>query len=212
MAKQLDPKIGEVLKKYEFGADACWNCHGTWVVYHRVLEQIAAKAGIQYDKPDILVASKEAAAILVSGSLENKTEWSIGEAAIGQNYKVSGNQAAYPFAMAEKRAKDRVILKLIGLHGIAYSEEEADDFKSSAPKQDAAPAKQEQKPAGTPDVPDIHTKEYGMQWLTQAAEKGADDLASAWKYVANQYKDAPFIDELIAHKNELKSKLQQKAA
>ena len=30
--------------------------------------------------------------------------------------------------MAEKRAKDRVILKLIGLHGDAYSQEEGDDL------------------------------------------------------------------------------------
>jgi hypothetical protein len=35
--------------------------------------------------------------------------------------------------MAEKRAKDRVILKLIELHGFVYSEEEADEFKQSRP-------------------------------------------------------------------------------
>ena len=40
----------------------------------------------------------------------------------------------YPVAMAEKRAKDRVILKLAGLSGHVYSEEEADEFKESAPK------------------------------------------------------------------------------
>ena len=33
--------------------------------------------------------------------------------------------------MAEKRAKDRVILKLAGIHGDAYSEEESDDFKEA---------------------------------------------------------------------------------
>ena len=33
--------------------------------------------------------------------------------------------------MAEKRAKDRVILKLAGLHGYVYSEDEAEDFKES---------------------------------------------------------------------------------
>jgi transcription initiation factor IIF auxiliary subunit len=36
--------------------------------------------------------------------------------------------------MAEKRAKDRVILKLVGLHGDVYSEEEADDFKDTQKK------------------------------------------------------------------------------
>lgn len=129
MPRKLDDKIAAVLKEHGFGPDACWDCHGTWVVYHRALEQIAAKAGIAYDTPVVLVADRDAAAILVTGRRGDKAEWSIGEAVVGLNYKVSGNQAGYPFAMAEKRAKDRVILKLIGLHGLAYSEEEADDFR-----------------------------------------------------------------------------------
>lgn len=92
-------------------------------------------------------------------------EWSIGEARIVRmvdsgktnnwgkpiyepgpdemgNYQITPKQAAYPFAMAEKRAKDRVILKLAGLHGL-YSEDEADEFKesSSAPSgRNATPA------------------------------------------------------------------------
>jgi hypothetical protein len=74
--------------------------------------------------------------ILVTGRLPSpegeRREWSIGEALIGTNYRVSGKQAAYVYAMAEKRAKDRVILKLIELHGLVYSEEEADEFKDSA--------------------------------------------------------------------------------
>jgi hypothetical protein len=53
---------------------------------------------------------------------------------------VSGKQAAYVYAMAEKRAKDRVILKLIELHGLVYSEEEADEFKQSRPGEAQAPA------------------------------------------------------------------------
>lgn len=145
---QLDPKIVEVLRKYGFGRDAAWNCHGTWVVYHKVLEQIAAKAGVRYDEPKILVADKDAAAILVTGSLGDAAEWSIGEAVIGLNYKVKNNQPGYPFAMAEKRAKDRVILKLIGLHGLAYSEEEADEFKDSAPN--AGPTKAPEAANGNP--------------------------------------------------------------
>jgi hypothetical protein len=69
----------------------------------------------------------QVATIVVRGSTpDGPSEWSFGEAA------PKNNKNAYPYAMAEKRAKDRVILKLIGLHGIAYSEEEADDFKPSA--------------------------------------------------------------------------------
>src|SRR5919112_1975841 len=53
-----------------------------------------------------------------------------GQAVVNVNHRVSGRQAAYVYAMAEKRAKDRVILKLIGLHGLLSTEEEADELKS----------------------------------------------------------------------------------
>lgn len=130
MPKQIDPKISEVLKKY--GADpatACWDCHGTWVIYHKVLEQVAAKVGIGFEPPVVIEADteKKLAVIAVTGHTGEQSEWSIGEAA------PYNNKNSYPWAMAEKRAKDRVILKLIGLHGLAYSEDEADDFKASRP-------------------------------------------------------------------------------
>lgn len=132
MAKKLDPRLLEILTKYGEDVEAAiWDCHGTWVAYHSALERIAAKAGITYDAPSVLVAEREGTAILVTGNLGDKAEWTIGEAFVNLNYRVSGKQAAYPFAMAEKRAKDRVVLKLIGLHGLVYSEEESDDFKAS---------------------------------------------------------------------------------
>jgi hypothetical protein len=62
-----------------------------------------------------------------------RVEWSIGEALVNVNYRVSGRQAGYVYAMAEKRAKDRVILKLLELHGLVYSEEEADEFRAGSP-------------------------------------------------------------------------------
>lgn len=136
MPRALDPVVAETLKKYGFGKDAVWDCHGVWVVYHRVLEQIAAQAGVTFDAPVILEANglERLAAICVTGRVNDKAEWSIGEAS-PHNYRTSGKQQPYPWAMAEKRAKDRVILKLIGLHGLVYSEEEADDFKETgAPK------------------------------------------------------------------------------
>jgi hypothetical protein len=133
MARKLDEKIGNVLREHGFGPEACWDCHGTWVVYHRVLEQIAAKSKIKFEPPKVLEADglNKVAALCVTGSLGDLTEWSIGEAAPGNN------KNAYPFAMAEKRGKDRVVLKLIGLHGLAYSEEEADKFKHQ-PQEQAA--------------------------------------------------------------------------
>ena len=61
----------------------------------------------------------------MTGRLGDRQEWSIGEVS-SRNCRND-----YPFAMAEKRAKDRVILKLLGVAGDTYSEEEADEFTDS---------------------------------------------------------------------------------
>ena len=66
---------------------------------------------------------------MVMGHMGDKSEWSIGEAS------PSNNKNSYPYAMAEKRAKDRVILKLVGLHGDVYAEDEADSFKEERPEE-----------------------------------------------------------------------------
>lgn len=131
MAKHNVPKlVGEVLKEIgETTATAGWDCHGTFVLLHKALERVAAHKNISFDPPTVIesdIASKSVV-IVVTGHLGDKSEWSFGEAA------TYNNKNAYPFAMAEKRAKDRVILKLVGLHGHVYSEEEADDFKKARP-------------------------------------------------------------------------------
>jgi len=129
-----DKKISEVLAKFgEPMAGNVWRVQGTAVVYHKTLERIAAQAKIVFDEPKIIRAERDEAVIQVTGRMGDRVEWSIGEALIGVNYRVSGKQAAYVYAMAEKRAKDRVILKLIELHGYVYSEEEADEFKQGRP-------------------------------------------------------------------------------
>lgn len=123
MPKSLPKEVVDVLKKYQFDGTAVWDCHGTWVVYHSVLEKIAALEGIEFQQPHVASSDITNVAICVTGQMGDRFEWSFGEAS-PKNCKNS-----YPWAMAEKRAKDRVILKLIGLSGIVYSEEEADDFK-----------------------------------------------------------------------------------
>jgi hypothetical protein len=125
VAKKLDPRLLEILKQYgENAEEALWDCHGTWVAYHKAIERIAAKAGVVFDMPQIIEANTAAktVSIVVAGTMGSKREWSFGEASPA-NCKNS-----YVYAMAEKRAKDRVVIKLVGLSGI-YSEEEADDFK-----------------------------------------------------------------------------------
>lgn len=167
MAKKIDPTLIEILTKYDEKAeDALWDCHGTWVAYHKAIERIAAKAGIKFDMPQIIEANSNAkiVAIAVTGKLGDKSEWSFGEAA------PSNNKNAYPYAMAEKRAKDRVVLKLVGLHGLVYSEEESDDFK---PVEQPAP-KQENKPVNASKNDDARnlytTLETAMRMATTKAE------------------------------------------
>jgi hypothetical protein len=130
MPKPLDPDIAAILKAHKLGTDALWDCHGTWVMYHWAVERAAAQARISFEPPQVLEArsADKVVAICVTARMSDRVEWSIGEAA------PSNNKNSYPFAMAEKRAKDRVALKLLGLSGLVYSEEEADDFKDSRPK------------------------------------------------------------------------------
>ena len=148
-----DAVITGILKEFGEDLSSTWLVQGQRVIYHSALERIAARAGIIFDQPQVLRAMEREAVILVTGRVPTKdvrmtdagpvnsdgsvfsaprSEWSIGEANMELNYRTSGKQQAYPYAMAEKRAKDRVILKLIRLHGLLYSEEESDEFKQSS--------------------------------------------------------------------------------
>jgi len=122
--RTADKQIADILVRYgePFGGNV-WRVQGTAVIYHKTLERIAAQAGIVFEPPTVIRAERDEAGT-------ERVEWSMGEALVNVNYRVSGKQAAYVYAMAEKRGKDRVILKLIELHGLVYSEEEADEFRA----------------------------------------------------------------------------------
>lgn len=141
---KLDPRIETVRVKYGLQTDDFWELpqkKGTWIAKHAALEVAAAKAGIYFENPVVLEANgpEKCVALCVAGTLDDRRVWSIGEAS------PNNSKNAYPYAMAEKRAVDRVVLKLIGLHGLTYSEDEADDFKDKAPAPISAPV--EVKPA-----------------------------------------------------------------
>ena len=121
--------LAEVGMSDKMDQGAVWNCHGTPVILHKALERIADHTNIMFSEPTIVEANSQAKVAVMGGpgKMGDKTAWSIGESA------PSNTTNSYPYAMAEKRAKDRVILKLIGASGFVYSEEEADDFKNSKP-------------------------------------------------------------------------------
>ena len=127
--------LSELLEKVgETPQSALWDCHGTSVIKHKALEKVATLLQVVFNEPTIIEsnARDKIAVVCVKGqrtivdkdNKEHKIEaWSFGEAT------PYNNKNSYPFAMAEKRAIDRVLLKLIGIHGYMYSEIEADDFK-----------------------------------------------------------------------------------
>ncbi len=117
--------VEEFRAQYGVDSDEIWEVHGTtWVVKHKALERVAVEQGISWDKPELKVCDMAGGlcAVLISGRLGERVEYSFGEAS------PKNNKNSYPIAMAEKRAKDRVILKLLVTHGALYSEAEADEF------------------------------------------------------------------------------------
>jgi hypothetical protein len=119
-----DEQIAAILARFGEPADgSIWQVEGQAFTHHRTLERIAAQARITFDPPTVLRAERDEAVLLVVGRMGERTEWSIGEALVDMNYHVPGSEPAYVYALAEKRAKDRVILKLIGLPDVVSSEE-----------------------------------------------------------------------------------------
>ena len=122
-------KIKEIAKKYDLDKSDFWELkRGSltkWIITHDAVEKIAFQEGIEFGKPELWRNDKDEVALFGTAVLKDRTEWTTGEAS-PKNCK-----APYPFAMAEKRLKDRLTLKLINAYeyGI-YSDSEADAFKN----------------------------------------------------------------------------------
>jgi len=118
--------IMEFMAKYKIVSDEVWEVHGsTWVVKHKALERVAVEVGIVFERPSVIACDMATKSMIVCtfAKLGDRTEWSFGEAS------PANCKNAYFAAMAEKRSRDRVILKLLATHGDLYSEAEADEFE-----------------------------------------------------------------------------------
>ena len=123
---ELDPIVKNALQELNIEPkDALWDCHNTWVMYHRYIEIIGAKKNVVID--DLVEAESNSAqgvvAIKCYAHLNDQKVITYGEAS------PKNNRNSYPYAIAEKRAIDRAILKLIGIHGFVYSEDELGNFQ-----------------------------------------------------------------------------------
>lgn len=133
------PELMKFMETYKVASDEVWEVRagGAWAIKHAALERVAVENKITFDTPLMLEfhAAEKIAVICVTGRMGDRSEWSIGEAT------PYNNKNTYPFAMAEKRAKDRVALKLLNAHGALYSDSEADDFTNSNGKTVTLPKK-----------------------------------------------------------------------
>ena len=136
--KNLPEMVGMVLDAYGMDhEESCWYAKHArkWIITHRACEKIGDLAGVSMPEPPQVIhcdlgkdGGQKSAMIALIGWAERMVEgqrvrvWSTGEAS------PANNRNDHPLAMAEKRLKDRLILKLVfsGIHGDIYSDVEAD--------------------------------------------------------------------------------------
>ena len=195
MGKPLDDRVKTILKELGLDPKQClWDCHGTWVMYHRYIEQAGAKNKIEYDLTEIetnsvagVVCIKCTASIGINGGKAKCITY--GEAS-PKNTKNS-----YPYAMAEKRAIDRAILKLLGLHGFIYSEDEMDLSQTNkqkiGPSDDEALGTFEEQIKNAANLKVL--RGYGTMYKVAMA-KAKKSSPAIYQHVKTLYEDK--IDEL----------------
>ena len=129
--------VGQLLDKYNFlKKDDFYKekRSGKDIIKHHACERIARHEGVKYSEPRFLKTERDHSVLYCAATIgegaDMKMEWTVGEADLKSN---CFNQ--YVHSMAEKRCKDRLILKLIGVYGEIYSSEE--DFVDNLPKPEA---------------------------------------------------------------------------
>ena len=123
---RIDPVVEKVLKDLKFTPkEALWEKHNVLCMKHRFIEIAGQSKGVVIDSLDEVEkdSNNGVVAIKCTASLGKAKVITYGEAS------PKNNKNAYPFAMAEKRAYDRCVLKLLGLHGFVYSEDEMPEEK-----------------------------------------------------------------------------------
>lgn len=193
MSNNLDPRIEAVRAKYDLPVSDFWQIpqNKQWVCKHAALEIVATKANVEWSAPQIVQAdtANGIAVMIVSGKMADRVEWATGEAS------PKNNKNSYPWAMAEKRAKDRVVLKLVGIHGLVYSEDEMPDEVRTKPTEpantgNAAPKNDETRAVYTALEKDMRLNttrsDLGRWWRDQECEALRKKLPADWQGTLKQ--------------------------
>jgi hypothetical protein len=140
MTVPVDVELISILKRYNLDPNdpnVLWERDGKLILCHRAYEHIAYIEHVQWLDPVVFTNDNINITLLVRGKipLDEGYQWTFGEVNEA-NYNGAG--ATYPWAMAEKRGKDRLIAKLVGLARFVYSEEESEDFRQDRMPRDIA--------------------------------------------------------------------------
>ena len=121
----------QLAEKYGLKKECFWFHQQSkkYIISHVGCMVIADKEQIEFTQPQYIKNEPDAVVMYGTATMRDdegneKTVWTHGEA----NHK--NCYIAYPFAMAEKRLKDRLTLMLISVYGEIYSEIEADEFSA----------------------------------------------------------------------------------
>ena len=118
--------LQQLAKDYDLVETDFWyhqqsNC---WILYHDACMRIAYLSGVEFDTPVWLSTGENGYwAVQVSGRLNEQRCWTTGEAGKDITWH------PYLVAMAEKRAKDRLVLSLLGASQLGIKADvEAESF------------------------------------------------------------------------------------
>ena len=110
-----------------------WCIGKNYIIFHDALTKIAKIEGIVFHKPQVEILYNDSnffgVAMMGEAELDGYKIWTSADST------KENTMAKYYFNMAEKRLRDRQVLKLLDLYEYGvYSEEEADAFKKHPPK------------------------------------------------------------------------------
>jgi len=203
----INPVVEKVLKELKFNPDDClWKKHSAICMKHRYIEIAGQEKGVLIQSLDEVVkdSANGVVAIKCTASLGKTKVITYGEAS------PKNNTNSYPFAMAEKRAIDRAILKLIGIHGFVYSEDEVEEnFEKPQPVVKAKPITKT-KPKPKPVFKDPSEFVNAFKKIITTESKNAKNQKffedNIQPYLSKYDGD---LNQLESHSKTLHKKLQQ---